>query len=255
MKMRVLLFVLLGLTAGCASTGTRQSYKNPKGESLTAVQKLLGGGARWAARDGKKALYVNWKDNWSAHHTSNGVDWGRWPDESAMDGWRSSVGQALKAYGFSVKFAGDLPKYSGDLGQYDLLVIYAYWAVEPHHVDLIKEYIANGGSVVILSGVPCYFGVYCKNWSPGSDTVHFNSEWLGFNRYINTGGPARVTIDDPFGAGLAARDVLYFGESGSNAAVDSLKGNAHAVAFWDSGDVFAFMYEYGKGRVYYQSAI
>jgi len=122
---------------------------------------LLGGGAKWAAGNGSSALFVNWKDNWVAHHLTDGVTWGPWPSESTMDTWRFSISYTLEQSGFKVDFAGDIPE---SLSDYDLVVIFAYWAIEPQHEPLIRDYIFNGGSVVILAGAPCHFTVYCKDW-------------------------------------------------------------------------------------------
>jgi hypothetical protein len=47
--------------------------------------------------------------------------------------------------------------------------------------------------------------------------------------------------------------AIYYVSGGSAAAVSSLESNANPVGFWDSGLVFAFTHEFGKGRVYYQA--
>ena len=143
-----------------------QTYPTPSPKSsseLPPVLELLGGGARWAARDGTSALYISWKDNWANHHLTDGADWG-WFPQSSMDMW-SSIAFALEQYGFDVDFAGDIPS---NLSDYDLVVIFAYYVVEPRLEPLIRDYILNGESVVLLAGVPCYFTVYCKNTSPYS---------------------------------------------------------------------------------------
>jgi len=214
---------------------------------------LLGNGARWAAGNGSSALYVNWKDNWLAHHLKDGADWGPWPSESAMDNWRLSISQTLQQCGFKVTFMGDIPE---SLSGYDLVVIFAYWAVEPQHEPLVRDYLFNGGGVVILAGVPCHFVVSCKDmWAYrfGGTNLSLIQDWFGCRSYVNTGGYANVVVDNPFGTALLTGDTLLFTESHSWAAVTSLNNNTRVIAEWVSGPVFAFTHEYGQGRVYYQA--
>ena len=222
--------------------------------SLTPSLKLLGGGARWAARNGTSALYINEKDNWVAHHLTDGVDWADWLPKWVMDNWRSSISSTLEQAGLKVTFAGDIPQ---SLNAYDLIVIEAYWAVEPKHAPLVKEYLSNGGGVVILRGAPCYFNVYCKNRWPGEKGADLTSiqEWFGSSRYINTQGHSRLTVDKPFGTDLAYYDIVYTGITGSEKGVTSLNSNAQTIALWEWGTslTFAFTHEYGKGRLYYQA--
>jgi hypothetical protein len=228
---------------------------------LPPVLELLGGGARWAARNGTSALYINWKDNWANHHLTDGADWG-WFPESSMDMW-NEIAPALEQYGFNVEMAGDIPS---DLSGYDLVVIFAYYAVEPRHEPLIREYIQNGGSVVILAGAPCYFTVYCKSLSlyssysfeyPQTSQNDFASmpKWFGCKQYSNGYGTVRTTSNNPFGTSLLTSDTVFYAELGGYAGVASLDNDTQVIAQWSSGLVFAFTHEYGKGRVYYQAAV
>ncbi len=211
---------------------------------------LLGGGARWAAREGKTALYINWKDNWANHYSTDGYSW-TWIPQSTIDEWRNSVSQTLEQWGFEVTFSGDMPE---TLSNYDLLVIEASYAIEPKHAPLVKEYISNGGGVVILAGVPCYFSVYCKDWWPyrfGGTNLTSIQEWFGCKVFANTGGVARAVVDNPFGTSLQANDVVCTRDNMWGKAVVELNSNAQVIARWDSGEVYAFTYEYGEGRVFY----
>lgn len=219
--------------------------------TLPASMILLGGASRWAAGNGNSALYVNWKDNYLAHHLTDGVNWGPWPQESDMDDWRIAVSYALAQYGFNVVFAGDIP---ANLNDYDLVVILAYWAVEPKHAQLIQNYLAGGGGVVLLSGVPPYFVDYEKDWWT---TTNLNSihDWFGASWYVNVGGSATVTIDNPFNTGLPAGETLCSGVGYSNAAVDSLDSDTQIVATWSCGCPYGFTHEYGQGKLYYQARI
>jgi hypothetical protein len=221
--------------------------------SLTPSLKLLGGGARWAARNGTSALYINEKDNWVAHHLTDGADWGPWLPESVMDNWRSLISSTLEQAGFEVTFAGDIPK---SLNSYDLVVIEASWAVEPRHVQLVKEYLSSGGGLVILRGVPCYFNVYCKDHWPGEIGADLTpiQEWFGSSVYVNIHGYSRLIVDKPFGTDLANKTIVYNGLTGSEKGVTSLNSSAQTIALWEWGSIyaFAFTYEYGTGRLYYQ---
>jgi len=218
---------------------------------------LLGGGARWAARNGTSALYVNWKDNWAAHHLTDGADWA-WFTESGMENWCSSITNALRQFGFEVTLAGDIPD---NLDGYDLVVLFAYYAVEPRHEPLIRDYVSNGGSVVIVAATQCYFTVYSKSTSPYSSLSYgfgggFPSieEWFGCSGYLNAGGSARPAFDNPFGTPLTRSDILFTGVP-THAAVSSLSADTTVIALWSSGEVFAFTHEYGSGRVYYQAIV
>lgn len=215
---------------------------------------LLGGGTQWAGHNGSSALYVDWKDNWVAHHETDGVDWGPWPLESDMDDMRFSAAYVLEKFGFNVQFAGDMPE---SLSGYDVVVIHAYWTVEPRHEALIREYVSNGGGVVLLSGVPEFLRCYCKDWWTyrcGSDFSSLNmSQWLGADYYVNTGGYANLTVDNPFGTLLQANDTLIEGSGYSNAAEGGLHNDSQIIALWWTGPVFAFTHEFGAGRVYYQA--
>ena len=222
--------------------------------SLTPSLKLLGGGARWASPEGKHALYINHKDHWEAHHLTDGVDWGPWISYETMDKWRVGVAATLEQAGFEVTFKGDVPE---DLSEYDLVVFEALWAVEPKHAALVRDYLSNGGGVVILNGVPCYFAVYCKDRWPyrfgGTDLSSFQ-DWFGARAFANTNGNAKLIVDDPFGTELNNNEIVYSG-GGSAKAVTMLSGNSQVIALWESGQVFAFTHEYNEGRVYYQGEI
>ena len=176
-----------------------------------------------------------------------------------MDRWRLRITTALEQAGFEVTFSGDVPD---NIGDFDLVVIFAYYAVEPHLEELIKDYVSNGGGVVLLGAVPCFFAEYSKILS-GADLTSI-SEWFGCSSYVNGGGTARPAFDNPFGTSLSANDILPIetatGEilttaSPSHAGVNSLNENSQPVVFWSTCSVFAFKHEYGYGRVYYQAIV
>ena len=230
--------------------------------TLSPSMELLGGGARWAAREGKTAVYVNWKDNWVAHHLTDGVDWEWEFPEVEMDYWDSSIMVALEHAGFEVTRVGDVPD---NLSDYDLVVLFAYYAVEPRHEPLIRDYVFNGGSVVLFAGVPCYLTSYSKTLAPYSTAFKDSSgsqfgsiqEWLGCSGYGTGGGNANPVFDNPFGTKLSTKDALFTAIPGrfGYAGVTSLSEDSQLIALWSTGLVYAFTHEYGDGRVYYQSRV
>jgi hypothetical protein len=214
---------------------------------------LLGAGAKWAAGNGTRALVVDWYDNYLAHYNTDGVNWGPWPSEEEMKNVTFSISYVLNQSGLSVELAGDIPS---DLSGYDLVVLSAYWAVEPRDCSLIENYLANGGGVVLLVGIPEYFRCYCKDWWTYRCAISNESlgmeQWFGNGTYVNSGGDASITVDNPFSTGLKSGDILMQNCGGSNAAVVS--ADAEVVATWGNGSAFAFAREYGQGRLYYQAA-
>jgi len=226
--------------------------------SITPSLTLLAAGARWAAQRGNSTLFIDWEDNYLAHANTDGVNWGPWPSQVDMETWTDSVTYALNQSGLNVHLAGDIPD---NLTGYDLLVIHAYWAVEPNRLAVVRDFIANGGGVVLLSGVPEYFRCYCKDWwtyrCPTDNASIGMDEIFGCDgNYFNTGGYANVTVDNPFGTSLMAGDTLIQGAGYSNAAILSPINGSQVIATWQAGpDVaFAYTYPYGQGRVYYQAA-
>ncbi len=216
--------------------------------SFTPSLQLLAGGIRWAAQEGKSALYINWKDNYEAHHTTDGVDW-EWWSEARRESCYNLINAILEDSGFEITLKGDVPD---DLSDYDVVVIFAYYAVEPHHETLIRDYINNGGNVVLVAGTQSYLVSYSKKLSCSTDLGSIE-DWFGASIYLNRVGSSRVAFDNPFDTTLVSNEVLYTGLS-SNAAIGSLSNEAEAIAYWDSDKIFAFTHEYGAGRVYYHAS-
>ncbi len=259
--MRLLRGLLLFVLMQCLATSMLVLIPNLKADasvspSLDPSLLLLGAGAKWAAHNGTNTLYVDWYDNLIAHPSEFA------PDPNVYLPGRMLVSYALEQNDLTVNLAGDIPN---DLSSYSLVVLEAYWAVEPGHCQLIRDYVANGGGVVILSGVPEYFRSYCKDWWSylcPTDTVSLGmEEWLGASNYGNTGGYASVAVDNPFGTSLLKGDTVLVVSSFSCASMDSLVGDSQVVATWNSGDIglyvapyFAYTHTYGEGRVYYQAA-
>jgi len=241
----LLIASMLTITPNVISEKSRMPISNTAMASTSLLPSLvlLGGGARWAAGDGDVALYVNWFDNLIAH--PNPLT----PDPYAYLPARTSISSILGQYGFSVELAADIPT---TLTEYDVVVITAYWAVEPRHEPLIRNYVSNGGSVVLISAVPAYFVAYDKDLWPTTD-LNSIQEWFGARMYMNTGGYANVTVDNPVGTPLLTGDTLVEERGYSSAAVTSLNNDTLVLAKWGTELIFAFTYEYGEGRIYYQA--
>lgn len=208
---------------------------------------LIGAGARWAAKEKRGiALYVNWQDNLYLHPN---------PLKPTPPSFNpgDSISYILENCGFKVKFAGDIPN---DLTPYSVIVLTAYWAVEPKHEPIIRDYLSKGGGLVLISGIPCYFICYCKDFWPyrcGGKDLKIIQDWFGAGWYLNTGGDAILIIDNPFGTSLKKGDFLIIGEDFASAAVAELQPGAEVIAKWEDGNIFSFKYE-KFGRVYYQAS-
>jgi len=223
--------------------------------SLTPSATLLGAGARWAAGNGTSALYIDWLDNFRAHNSSDGASWGPYWGENYLALIKNTTLVALQQHGFAVTCVADVPD---DISSYDLVVFEAYYAVEPKHTTLVRDYLANGGNVVILGGVPCYFATYCKDMWPyktGGQNLASLQDWFGSAYYVNSGGRATLTVDKPFGTSLLAQDKFYYIDAYGAAGLISMSNDTRIMASWGDGTVFAFTHEYGRGRVYYQATI
>lgn len=238
-----------------SATTPKSGLLDPAPTTIPPSLVLLAGGARWAAQNGNSTLFVDWEDNFLAHGNTDGINWGPWPSETDMEKWTQSIDYALNQSGLDVHLAGDLPD---NLTGYDLLVLHAYWAVEPRHVVMVEDFIANGGGVVILAGVPEMFRCYCKDWWTyvhPTDSQSLNmSEYFGCDgNYVNTGGYANVTVDNPFGSTLMTGDTVIEGAGQSNAGVLDPHNGSLVIAQWELAVAFAYTYAYGSGRVYYQA--
>ncbi len=223
--------------------------------NLTPSATLFGAGARWAAENGTSALYINWLDNYNAHHLSDGANWGPYWGEDYLAAIRNTTARALKQQGFTVTFAADVPN---NISSYDLVIFEAYYAVEPKHTQLVRDYLTNGGNVVIIGGTPCYFSTYCKDMWPyktGGQNLAALQDWFGSAFYVNSGGTAKLVADNPFGTSLLAQNKFYYIDAYGAAALTAMSNDTQILARWEDGSIFAFTHEYGDGRVYYQATL
>jgi hypothetical protein len=250
----VVAFASFLLIHGCNSINA-QSVSPEQPVIVPPSLTLLGDGARWAAQRGNSTLFVDWEDNYLAHGNTDGISWGPWPPEADMKNWTDSVVYVLNESGFNVTLAGDMPD---SLEGYDLLVLHAYWAVEPSQLPMVRDFLANGGGVVLLAGVPEYMRCFCRDWwtyrCPTDNGSLGMDEVFGCDgNYFNTGGYANVTVDNPFGSSLMAGDTLIEGAGESNAGIYEPYNGSQVIAEWQTGCAFAYTYQYGQGRVYYQA--
>jgi hypothetical protein len=222
-------------------------------DGLAPSLELFVAGAVWAAGDGNSVLYINWYDNYRTHHLSDGADWGPWWREGQLEQIKNVMAEVMEHKGFAVTCAGDVPENMSD---YDLVVFEAWFAVEPQHGQIVRDYLNSGGSVVILSGVPCYFATYCKDLWPyvtGGLNLSSIQDWFGSAAFVNSGGTANLVVDKPFGTSLENQSKVYHIDAYGCYALASMSDEAHVVARWGDGAVYAFTHEYGNGRVFYQA--
>jgi hypothetical protein len=216
---------------------------------------LFVAGAKWAANGGNSVLYINWYDSYCAHHASDGATWGPWWREGQLSEIKDITVEALEQQGFTVTCAGDVP---ADLSCYNLVIFEALFAIEPKHVEQVRNYMADGGNVVTLGGVPCFFSTYCKTLWPyrvGGTNLNALKDWFGSARFMNTGGNAYLFVDNPFGMSLLNQSLVYYIKGSGCSALTQMSSDSKIIGKWAGGAVYAFTHEYGNGRMYYQAEI
>lgn len=250
---QILLFAIL-LICVIVGQGLIQTSLSQSTPQLTPSEQLLGSGAKWAAQNGTSTLYIDWFDNYNAHHFTDDVSWGPYWGVDYLSEIKKGTVEALEQQGLNVTCTGDVPN---DLSSYNLVVFEAYYAVEPKDNQLVRNYLSNGGNVVIIAGVPCYLSTYCKDMWPyqtGGENLSSLQDWFGSSQFVNSGGSASLVVDNPFGTSLLAQNQLYFIDAYGCSSLISMSNDSSVIARWSDGSVFAFTHDYGNGRVYYQAA-
>ena len=128
--------------------------------------------------------------------------------------------------------------------------------MEPKHAELVRDYLTDGGNVVVIGGAPCYFATYCKDMWPyvtGGTNLTGISDWFGSRQFANSGGTAKLVIDKPFGTNLENGSTVYHIDAYGCYSLTDLDSDAKILAQWADGLVYSFTYEFGKGRVFYQA--
>jgi len=249
MKKTLSIVMLLVISLMGICVGSIEALGNQDSDPLPPSLMLLGAGASWAAAGGNSALYIGWLENIIAHPNPW---WYYYYTLSVAAEWDAVIVHALRQYGLSVDFAGDIPTLT-DISAYSVVVISAVWACEPSNEPIVRSYISSGGGVVLIGGVPCYFAHYDKDWWIPTDLSPIQ-EWFGASTYLNSGWDAIVSVDNPFGTSLMAGDSLGFYPAMWYGAVTGLHADANIIATWTMGPAFSFTHTYGAGRVYYQAS-
>ncbi len=117
--------------------------------------------------------------------------------------------------------------------------------VSPDNFQEIQSYVEDGGGYVYLASaaVPA--------------DLEANYQWIGA-RSLGFSGPGEnvtVSMDNPLGTNLQEDDVLkqQAPEQSGAAWVDDLESGAVRLAEYGSGNAFAYSYQYGQGKIYFQS--
>ena len=218
---------------------------------LNPSMTLFAAGAKWAANNGTSVLYIDWYDNYIIHHSDS--NWGPWWREGQLPEIKDSTVKVLEQQGFNVTCAGDIPN---DLSSYNLVVFEAWFAIEPKDNQIVRDYLSNGGNVVVIGGVPCYFATYCRDMWPyttGGNNLSSLQDWFGSGEFVNSGGTANLVVDQPLGTSLQNQRVIYHIDAYGCYALTQMGNNTQVIACWADGSVYSFTHEYGNGRVFYQA--
>lgn len=106
-------------------------------ELLPASLVLLNAGTKWAAHNGARAAYADWRDHLVAHPSPYCSD----PNASLP--WQNTLMFALTQYGLTVDPVADMPV---DLSSYNVVVREAYLTCGPSYEPAIRDHISNGGA-------------------------------------------------------------------------------------------------------------
>lgn len=140
-------------------------------------------------------------------------------------------------------------EFPADLSSYDVIVLESYAQASPDRLQLLLDFVEDGGSVLLTGGTP-----YIMCGSVGSVSC---LGWFGSASYTNRdGASALVTIDNVFGTDLDAGDNIL-GPTGccGSAALTGWTSPAVEVAEWSGGDdAFALTADVAGGRVAWAAA-
>ncbi|MGD0803386.1 MAG: hypothetical protein ABSA11_04855 [Candidatus Bathyarchaeia archaeon] len=162
----------------------------------------------------------------------------------------SSVISALNDNNLIVDRSSEIPS---DLSKYSVVVIDCYWAGNPSDSQILSDYILKGGGVVLISGTPPYFVIHNKTLHPLQNDLSTIEDWLGASSYYNVEGRVLISVNNPLCTSLHFNQTVFMGPWSQSALFD-LQPGAIPVAVWTEGGVFAYTYEHGSGRVYYQAS-
>ncbi|HEX2013687.1 MAG TPA: hypothetical protein VLA68_00530, partial [Nitrososphaera sp.] len=152
------------------------------------------------------------------------------------------VTQILSEQGYAVDNELSLP---ADLSGYDVIIVTGTLDLTSGFLNL-RSYVDTGGGYVYLTS------------AAESSDLAANYEWLGARSvgFTGSGESATASVENPLGTGLQVGDLLMqqaLDESGA-IWVNDLQTGAVELAEYSSGNVFAYTYEFGEGKVYFQGA-
>jgi len=161
----------------------------------------------------------------------------------------------LTGYSLQIEYddASSLP--SIDLDKYALVLCVGNYSGYSRRVaDKLESYIAEGGSVLIESGVPAYLAA-----SSGTTfDLSYIADWFGAANYANVFGRNQVlarTVEHPIWE-PEVTETLYarVNYMDGGAAVKNLRSGAETVAVWTITEgplIGMFTYTHGRGKVFY----
>lgn len=240
------LAVRLMASSGAYSSSALQSRQDPPPQqtnSFSPSEALLGAGALWAANNGTKVAYVDLYDNLLAYPNPY------LPTADYYLPLKNEAVSVLTSEDFAVDTFATIPD---NLSQYSLVYLEAYLACEPVNEPAIRIYISSGGGVLMWQGSICYVAYYSKTWNTGQDLSDV-ADWFGASYFINTGGDAYVSVPYPLGTNLTSGEQLVTDVGHSDAGIRSVSTGSQVLATWFDGSTFAFIHQYGQGRVYWQA--
>ncbi|HEY8139886.1 MAG TPA: hypothetical protein VIE86_02255 [Nitrososphaera sp.] len=115
----------------------------------------------------------------------------------------------------------------------------------PDDFQDIQSYVEDGGGYVYLASAAV------------PTDLEANYQWIGARSlgFSGVGDIVTVSMDNPLGTSLLEGDVLkqQAPEQSGAVWVDDLEPGAGTLANYSGGEAFAYSYQYGLGKIYFQS--
>ena len=148
------------------------------------------------------------------------------------------VTEILNDHGYLVVQDAHLP---ADLAIYNVVIA----TLTPDSFEDIRAYVQDGGGYVYLASAA----------APAD--LEANYLWIGARSMglSGAGESVAVSMDNPLGTSLQEGDVLkqQAPEQSGAVWVGDLEPGASMLANYSSGKAFAYSYQYGQGKIYFQS--
>lgn len=147
------------------------------------------------------------------------------------------VTEILSDHGYLVEQDSQVPP---DLSIYNVVIA----TVSPDDFQDIQSYVEDGGGYVYLASAA----------APAD--LETNYQWIGARSlgFSGVGDSVTVSMDNPLGTSLLEGDVLkQQAPEQSGVWVDDLEPGAGTLANYSGGEAFAYSYQYGLGKIYFQS--